>query len=271
MILPETQARYDRIVEEWKKDPHCIRTAKRLGISDAQVARALKSHGLSQGLGTTRKIPYEQIREVYDRLGNQVLVAKEMGLSKRTVQVALRSLEVPRTQSKQARLGSRPHEHDLPMDEIIARYEAGETHAELAAAYGLENVDTIGKRLRKLGYGRRKGARSPQHNSQWAGGKGYDEDHNRARKIASDFLGRQLQTDEVVHHHNENALDHDIDNLWIFPSAVAHLRYHGKLRAIRKKDPLVDATQLALKNGAQPLRSLASQNAELPDTNRLAL
>lgn len=46
------------------------------------------------------------------------------------------------------------------------------------------------------------------------------------RLIAEQVLGRELSNMEVVHHQDNNKLNNDINNLWIFPNQSAHRKYH---------------------------------------------
>jgi hypothetical protein len=46
------------------------------------------------------------------------------------------------------------------------------------------------------------------------------------RLIAEKVLGRELLNSEVVHHQDNNKLNNDVNNLWVFPSQSAHRKYH---------------------------------------------
>lgn len=49
------------------------------------------------------------------------------------------------------------------------------------------------------------------------------------RKIIEDHIGRELQTDEVIHHINGNHYDNRLENLMILDSST-----HGKLHAAQR-------------------------------------
>lgn len=95
-------------------------------------------------------------------------------------------------------------------------------------------------------HGRRKAL-----SGKWKGGRtktfqGYVhvicEGHPRARKrpyspyvpeqilVVERHLGRLLTKKEFVHHINEIKHDNRLENLYLFPSNSAHMRYHQKLR-----------------------------------------
>lgn len=47
------------------------------------------------------------------------------------------------------------------------------------------------------------------------------------RLVAEQVLGRPLTNGEVVHHCNEIKTDNRPENLWVFPSQSAHIKYHN--------------------------------------------
>ena len=51
-----------------------------------------------------------------------------------------------------------------------------------------------------------------------------------ARRIMAKHIGRPLTTDEIVHHIDGNCSNNSIDNLVLFPSHSAHLKWHHSLR-----------------------------------------
>jgi len=253
--------------DEWiqiKKDHPSLRSiARSLGVQHQSVARALEKHGLHDAKANiaARKADYKAIAEHYLQTKNLGKTARFFGVSDKTVSIACKNFGVT---PKDFVLESK-NQFGLPMNEIIQRYKDGETCRELGKVFGVDD-EVIRRRLVRRGVEMRSvGCRTPELNSQWAGGKGYPDEHKKVRKIVETILGRKLKSVEVIHHHNENPLDHDLDNLWIFPSPSHHARYHGKLRAIRNQGVEVDASQLAKAFDAVPLRSLTSPIAESLD------
>lgn len=60
--------------------------------------------------------------------------------------------------------------------------------------------------------------------------KTIDDYKEEARRIMSKHIGRPLTTDEVVHHIDGNCSNNVIDNLVLFPSNKAHIRWHHTIR-----------------------------------------
>jgi Zn-dependent peptidase ImmA (M78 family) len=259
--------------DEWiqmKIDHPSLRSiARSLGVRHNSVSLALQKHGLHdvEAKPETRKASYEAIAEHYLKTKNLGQTARFFGVSNETVSRACKALGVNPIDF----LLESKNQFGLPMNEIIQRYKDGETCRELGKAFGVDD-EVIRRRLVRRGVEMRSvGCRTPELNSQWAGGKGYPDEHKKVRKIVESILGRKLKSVEVIHHHNENPLDHDLDNLWIFPSPSHHARYHGKLRAIRNQGVEVDTSLLATRNDGVPLRSLISPIAGSHDKDLLAL
>jgi len=54
-----------------------------------------------------------------------------------------------------------------------------------------------------------------------------------ARQAMTRHIGRPLTTDEIVHHIDGNCSNNHIDNLMMFPSHSAHMRWHHSIRIER--------------------------------------
>ena len=130
----------------------------------------------------------------------------------------------------------------LPNEEVARRYLAGETIAELAAAFGVSRP-TIGKALKATSTPRRapkqrKGKLAGDSNPAWAGGRrirpdGYvvvwfaDGEQLEHRAVMSMHLGRALLSTEVVHHRDGNKQNNDPANLQLMTQSE-HARLHAE-------------------------------------------
>jgi len=92
-----------------------------------------------------------------------------------------------------------------------------------------------------------KGRYTGSNNPKWAGGNmvidgyiySYKPKHNNATKLGyvakhrlvmEEFLGRELDPNEVVHHEDGNRQNNCIENLKLFPNLSEHMKYHNILR-----------------------------------------
>lgn len=58
--------------------------------------------------------------------------------------------------------------------------------------------------------------------------------------LAENKLGRLLKKGECVHHKDENKLNNDLDNLMVFVSNSAHIKYHRGGKLIQLEDGTFD-------------------------------
>lgn len=63
--------------------------------------------------------------------------------------------------------------------------------------------------------------------------RGYVLQH---RLVAEQVLGRYLMGVEVVHHEDEDGMNNDPSNLWVFPSQSHHMRHHKRLEKRHQKE-----------------------------------
>lgn len=52
----------------------------------------------------------------------------------------------------------------------------------------------------------------------------------RGREVIEDWLGFKLPVDFIVHHEDGNELNNEPDNVFVFPSQSAHMKYHHAKR-----------------------------------------
>lgn len=62
----------------------------------------------------------------------------------------------------------------------------------------------------------------------------------QCRYIIEQYLGREIQKGEEVHHINEIRDDDRIENLMLFSSRSAHFRYHRKPSSVRLEEIIFD-------------------------------
>jgi len=68
----------------------------------------------------------------------------------------------------------------------------------------------------------------------WRGGKPLWY-HQQARKVMSEYLGRDLKEEEIVHHNDYDITNNKIENLRLFSSHSKHAKYHWKDKKYAKK------------------------------------
>lgn len=78
-----------------------------------------------------------------------------------------------------------------------------------------------------------------------------DRGHGKcwARRTVELALGKKLPKGWVIHHMNESPRDQRHSNLWLFPTADLHRRYHAQQSEILASGGLIPASQTASKNG----------------------
>jgi hypothetical protein len=241
------------VIRAYKRHRTQRKAAEALGVSQGFVSATLRSQGILIGKGCNQPRPdNERVLALWRELGNQSKVARRMGIPQATVsQILIRNgIRIGR--------GRREPTHKLPMDEVAARYRAGESCIDLGRAYGVSD-EVIRRRLKSAGVSRRglqeSRARGPK-NSQYKHGRKYSPMHHYRRQsyeVAAICLGQPLERGWVIHHLDENPHNNRPENLILFPSQRHHSRFHQRQSALLASGQPVDAIRLALEIGGRQL------------------
>lgn len=212
------------------------------------------------------KYDYNHVVAVFRECGTQVETARRLGMHKNRIGMILRE------QGIHAGRGHCPpgtrYQHSLPMEEIVARYQAGENCCEVAEAYQVDD-EMLRRRLHRLGIARKRpvgpesgvprnrgtGRATGSRNYQWKGGKEATLHYHRRQsyEVAAICLGKPLPQGWVIHHLDEDPKNNRPENLVLFPSQSLHCRFHQRLLKLQHQGAEADAIQLALASGAQVL------------------
>lgn len=233
--------------------------AVEFGTNVTSIGECLRRGGIwaERGKGR-RKVTTAQVQEAYERLRDPGLVADELGI----VRPAVNHILATKLGIRIGKGGNPPQK--LPMQEIIQMYGAGLTTVDIARKFEVD-PEIIRRRLNRRGIQLRPRGCHKEKNAQWKGKNGkYNRQTYQARKACVEFLGKRLLPGTVIHHMNENTLDNQPDNLWVFPNASCHARYHQRLLSLQRAGLPADANLVALESGGQPLQRIADPNAELP-------
>lgn len=170
-----------------------------------------------------------------------------------------------------------PFEIALPMVEIAAKYQAGESTVSLGKEYGV-TAERMRRKLRSYGVQMRSHEDSRargKRNSQWKGGKSANraDMHHQVRWFVEELLGLQVKLPRkcIVHHIDENTRNNSVENLALFVGFGSHLQHHQRLLKSQYRDCPKEASQLLLESGGVLLQSLLDQIRYEPGTNPLDL
>lgn len=225
------------------------RVAEAMGCSQGAVSTALRLVGLGKGLDNRRRHSDEELLRVFEEEGTALGVSRRFGMTDVGVAYRLRRMGVTLGPG-----GQRPI-HALPMAEVIARYEAGESTGVLGQAYGVD-PEVIRRRIARKGVQRRPvGPPSGAGNPQWKGGREKTMHYYRRQsyEVAAICLGQPVPQGWVIHHADENPQNNQPENLILFADRRDHHRLHQQLLRLQRAGLAVDATRTALESGGQAL------------------
>lgn len=217
------------------------------------------------GKGRHRRFDWETVVRAWFDCRNQHAIAQRLGMRQGRISSILRACGI------RVGRGHRAPLLPLPLEEVCRRYQAGETTVQLGEAFGVD-PEVIRQRMKKAGMKCRPSTRAGrgEANHQWKGGHTPPMHYHRRQsyEVAAICLGQPLPQGWVIHHCDEDPTNNDPSNLLIFQTAGAHARFHQLLLKRQRIEPTVDATRLALENGARPLPSPPAPIVLPPGTNQ---
>lgn len=237
-----------RVIAEYERLGSQNAVAHLLGMSQSGVSGILRRHGIASERGEkSRKVDPAEVVRLWHETQNQHEIARRLGVVQTTISAVLRK------QGIHAGKGHRLPVHDLPLEELTNRYLAGESAREIGESFGVDS-EVVRKRLARHGVTRRAGGAAGEKHPNWKGGRAQVEWYRRqSYEVAAICLGRPLPPGLIIHHCDENPQNNDPSNLVIFRTQSEHFRFHQLLSRLQREGQPVDATQLALENGALAL------------------
>lgn len=198
-----------------------------------------------------RKYDRAEIVRLYLEVnGDRGVVAERLGMLRGTVCRIL--------QAEGFGVGKgRPPTYQLPRDEVVTRYLAGESCRQIALDFDVD-PEVVRMRLRRWKVTRRIGhAGHGEANHAWRGGQTEERERSKdmhyyrrqSYEVAAICLGQPLPQGMVIHHLDENWRNNQPQNMMIFPSQSAHAQFHWQLEKRHRAGLEVDAIHLALENG----------------------
>lgn len=229
--------------------------AEELGIPYHAVMDTLHDAGIHvghKGKPLPRQYDYAEAVRTYQELGNTVQAAKLLGMSHTHMQKILKSagITLQRSQPKYA----------LPKEVLYDLYwNKGWSTPQIGEHLGCTD-EVVRRRMKKYGIPRRSIQDSRpkgERNSQWKGGKEatLHKYRREAFETVAIFLGQPVPPKVVIHHLDENPQNNAPENLVLFENQAQHANYHQQQLSLQKQGLSVDASRLALENGALRLPS----------------
>lgn len=84
----------------------------------------------------------------------------------------------------------------------------------------------------------------PTSHGYYRTGKNGQHEH---RKVYEDYIGRKLESTEIIHHINFNRTDNRIENLYLYSNVSEHQKVHAEHRRLLKE--LKDDEIIKFENG----------------------
>jgi len=258
-----------QIIEVWKELKVLRKVALRLGIHHSKVSNVLKKNGLRFPDPPKRVCP-ERLVEYYKCSKNYQEAAKKADVHPETMAKAVQAAGLNR--GTPWNIGTSM----VPRSLVVEHYKSGKTAKEISKILGM-GLSTVYQSLRKEGVKADNKGSKGEKGSQWNGGvynQNRSKNENSSKKARVRFailIGRELTRDEVVHHHDQDPLNNDPSNLWLFPSKGSHSAYHCALRGYQRTGSIESPIPSETAFGAVPLRSLISPIAGSHDKDLLAL
>jgi hypothetical protein len=236
--------------------------------SYGSILRLLKQKGISLARGpwdTLTEDEQNQCMTDYQRgySLSYLQSAYNIGLSKLNKEIQERGIQPP-----SQHLTGIERLHDCK-EHVIAEYQKERIGTrEMARRFGVHEgtmkvflQQAVGLKPR----GAQAGNLNPMSKDRSVDSKDRDNGKYWARRTVELCIGRKLPKDWVIHHMNENPRDQRHSNLWLFPSAECHGRYHAQQLERLAAGGAISASQTALENDGLWLQQLLVLMQSEPD------